>query len=565
MRRAAVRRESTVARRLRDGVARARRSRRPLAMARGFVTGYRNAPIRAAAQFDTRTLHNLVEERRYDEAVTLAAALLVEHTADRSFLSAARTAFARAGEITLQADAVQLLRSLQDSPGLTKQQEMLAGRLRETDPAWRPGATHLVDLAPAATPSDVRVLHVLKSSVPYRQSGYTMRSRYIIDSQRAAGLDPVVVTFPGFPEQLGITDAPRSEVISDTRYHRLAAPEFAPPDGPADAYLDAFVAAAAPLVRQLEPAVLHAHSGNRGYEGALVTLALGRAFDLPVVYEVRGFFESLWTADVEWNERGEIYARRFATETRCMAEADAVVTLSESMKADIVARGVSAQKVLVVPNGVDVEAFRPGSRRADLASSLGVADSFVFGYVSNLDHFREGHEILILAAAELRRRGVRATALIVGDGTRRAELHDLAISSGAAEAVVFTGRVPHDEVLDHYHLLDVFVVPRVDERAARLVTPLKPFEAMAAGVPVVISDLPALQEIIGDGSRGRSFPAGDASALADVLEQLAGDPDRRQMMSHRAREWVVAERQWSSNAARYVNLYRSLTAGNVQR
>jgi glycosyltransferase involved in cell wall biosynthesis len=124
--------------------------------------------------------------------------------------------------------------------------------------------------------------------------------------------------------------------------------------------------------------------------------------------------------------------------------------------------------------------------------------------------------------------------------------------------VIFTGRVPHEAVLDHYALLDVFVVPRLSERAARLVTPLKPLEAMAAGVPLVTSDLPPLLEIIGDGERGVAFAAGDSAALTEVLDDVRTDPDRRAKLAASAREWVVAERQWAANGERYAELYRRL-------
>jgi len=329
-------------------------------------------------------------------------------------------------------------------------------------------------------------------------------------------------------------------------------------DKPADEYLQDYTEAAAEVVRAEAPAVIHVHSGHRGFEAALVGLALGRHFGIPVVYEVRGFFESLWTSDTRWAESSEIYRRRRDTENRCMAEADAVVTLSESMRDEIVQRGIDAESVHVVPNGVDVDAFQPRDRSAELVAHLGLEGKFTFGYVSNLDHYREGQELLIDAAVELRRRGVPATALIVGDGRRRGELEQLAQRRQAGDAVIFTGRVPHDRVLDYYALLDVFVIPRVDERAARLVTPLKPFEAMAAGIPLVTSDLPALREITGDGRRGRYFRAGDAGGLADVLAGLHADPAERSAMAQRARDWVVAERQWSANGRRYAELYASL-------
>src|SRR5690606_32562986 len=168
-------------------------------------------------------------------------------------------------------------------------------------------------------------------------------------------------------------------------------------------------------------------------------------------------------------------------------------------------------------------------------------------YVSNLDHYREGQELLVEAAVELRRRGVPATALVVGDGKRRAMLERRAAELDAGSAVVFTGSVPHAEVLDYYTLCDVFVVPRIDERAARLVTPLKPLEAMALGVPLLVSDLPALREIIGGGARGSTFRAGDVTSLADELEQLHREPERARQLAVEARRWVETERRWEVN------------------
>jgi glycosyltransferase involved in cell wall biosynthesis len=278
------------------------------------------------------------------------------------------------------------------------------------------------------------------------------------------------------------------------------------------------------------------------------------------VYEVRGFFETLWTSDTAWAEQSEMFRRRFDTESRCMLAAEAVVTLSESMRSEIVARGVPAKRVHVVPNGVQTDVFRPTPRDPALVARLGLDGRFVFGYVSNLDHYREGHELLIEAAVAMRDQGIPATALIVGDGRRRQELEVLVDELGARDLVVFTGKVPHDQVLDHYALYDVFVVPRVNERAARLVTPLKPFEAMAAGIPLVTSDLQALREITGEGKRGRYFRAGDSGSLTEVLKELHADPAERARLAADGRDWVVAERQWSANGARYAAIYAEVLA-----
>lgn len=516
-------------------------------------TASRPEPDATAPQKVIRELRTLTDQGKHAEATKLAEQHLAEYSGDIAFVKQARTTFTKAGAMTLHLEATRMQRKLDPHPKWIDREALIAGRWNETQPDFWPKIDgEPTKLEPS---SDKKILHLLKISLPYRQSGYSVRSKYSLEGQLAVGLEPVAVTEYGFPRSVGVDDAPSSEEIDGITYHRLDPGADYDLKGPWDKYLTDFANAAAPIVAAERPALIHVHSGHRGYDTALVGIALGRHFGIPVVYEVRGFFEALWTSDTDWAEQAETYERRRATENRCMAAADHVVTLSESMRSDIVSRGISADKVSVVPNGVNIDSFQPRERSAELVARYGLEGVFTFGYVSNVDHYREGQEALIEAAVELRKRGITATAMIIGDGKRRELLEKLAAERDAGDAVIFTGRVPHDEVLDYYALLDVFVIPRVPERAARLVTPLKPFEAMAAGIPLVVSDLEALREITGDGARGRYFPAEDAVGLADVLADLHANPAERQAMSMKAREWVVAERQWSNNGQRYADIY----------
>lgn len=506
----------------------------------------------------TARLAKLTSRRSHAAAVALVTEHLSARHDDRAFLQQARSSMSAAGAISIQRRAVQAQLDALGGRSIETAARQLEGRWRETSPDWSPTiAPEVLAGLETAAPLPGRVLHVLKISMPYRQSGYSMRTLYTLVGQRRSGLDPVAVTALDFPLHDPDKSVPELETVGGVPHRRLLRASV-PAKQPWDAYLDDWATALVPVVAQERPEVIHVHSGARGYESALVGLAVGRALDVPVVYEVRGFFESLWTSDVGWSEQSEIYRRRHDTETRCMREAAAVVTLSDSMREDILARGVPGERVHVVPNGVDPTLFTPRERSVTMLRRWGLEDRFIFGYVSNLDHYREGQELLIEAAVELRRRGVLATALIVGDGGRREALEKLAIDVGAGDAVVFTGKVPHDEVLDYYALLDVFVVPRVDERAARLVTPLKPFEAMAMGVPVVVSDLPALREVTGHGSRGVAFRTGDVDSLVQVLQELHADPERRRSVAAAARRWVLAERDWAHNGDRYRGIYRAV-------
>lgn len=517
-------------------------------------------------------LAELTAQEDHGQALELAteylSALEQDPQADRGLLRQIQASATKAGAISLHLRALARLHELfPEDQSVARQLRTHQGRWRESDPDWLPTIDpEVLATLPAASPGrqpSGRVLHLLKIGMPQRQSGYSMRSMYTLTGEVKAGLDPVAVTALDFPANLGITDAPAVDEVGGVRYLHLLREEI-PHQEPWDDYLSAYASALAPIVAEQDPDLIHVHSGNRGYEAALVALAVGQALSLPVVYEVRGFFESLWTSQNPWSEKAEIYHRRYAQEARCMRQADAVVTLSESMKEDIVARGIPAERVHVVPNGVDPSVFIPRERDPELTAELGLQGRFVFGYVSNLDHFREGQELLIDAAIELRNRGLDATALIIGDGRRREVLQEHADRVDAGDAVHFTGKVPHDRVGDYYAQLDVFVIPRVDERAARLVTPLKPYEAMALGIPLVVSDLPALQEITGEGERGETFVTGDAGSLADILQSLSTDPQRRHSLAATAQQWARTERDWARNGERYRAIYASVLTGKSE-
>jgi glycosyltransferase involved in cell wall biosynthesis len=312
------------------------------------------------------------------------------------------------------------------------------------------------------------------------------------------------------------------------------------------------------LTEQLRPAVLHAASN---YVNAVVALAVGKRYGLPVVYEVRGFWEDTWLSrHSEKMASSELYQRSRDLETRCMLAADLVVTLGQAMREEIVARGVPADQVLIVPNAVSEEFLQPLPDAGALREALGIKpDEHVIGEVSTLVP-HEGIGTLLQATRLLKDRGLKVRALIVGDGPERPALQRQAADLGLGEAAIFTGRVPAAKVREFHALLDVFVVPRTPDRVCQLVTPLKPVEAMASGLCVVTSEVKALAEIIKPDVTGALTIPQDPVALADSLELLVCSPDIRRKLGDNAREWVARDRTWAHNAARYRDAYARLGA-----
>ena len=461
--------------------------------------------------------------------------------------------FAR-GDQSARLETVTRLRRLADSPQLAAETVRITTRLRESDPRWTPwvpGPTR-----PVTPRSPDVVLHLLKESLPYRQTGFSLRSQQNLLAAVAVGLEPVVVTQPGFPRDLGLTEVPARDEVAGIAHHRLdLGPGYA--DVPVDARLETWAWLAARVAREERPAIVHAGSGHRGYDAVLVGLAVAAHIERPFVYEVRSFFEATWTSGGRFAETGEPYHRRLAQERRCLLAADAVITIADTMRDELISRGVPAERIHVAYNGVEPTALGEASADdvAALRASLGLEGRHVIGYVSNLDHPREGHEVLLQATRQLRDRGREVACLLVGDGGRRAELEALAGRLGITDRVVFTGRVANAEIGRYYAAIDAFVVPRIDELAARLVTPLKPFEAMALGRPMIVSDLPALTEIAPHEVRGLVFPAGDATGLAAMVERSMDRADERLALAEAGRSWVLTERTWRANGPRLREAY----------
>ena len=397
------------------------------------------------------------------------------------------------------------------------------------------------------------VLHLVTNALPAVTAGYTVRTQGLTAAQRRIGLDAQVVTRLGFPVTAGHFSAARLVHVDGVPYHRTLPSRWLPSADDRALRLD--VDETARLVERLQPAVLHAHSK---YLNAQVALALRDRYGLPVVYEVRGFLEETWRSRGR-DPRTDAYRLARDAETHCMSAADAVVTLAESMKAEIVGRGVDAERVVIVPNAVDDAFLGDPADPQPLRRELGIdPDDVVVGTVATVNDY-EGLDALVDAVAILRDKGRGARLMVVGAGPALASLRQRAADRDLGDTAVFTGAVPFAEVRRFYAAIDVFSVPRVDTPVTRLVTPLKPLEAMATGRPVVASDLPPLREIVNPGHTGSIARAGDPDSLAAAIEPLISDSAMRAVMGATARSWVARHRTWLTVARTYRRLYEALT------
>ncbi len=466
------------------------------------------------------------------------------------------SAYGKVGDFDAAYRLADRLARITRQPNDIKRSESLRGRVLEVHPAWLP-AVGIPAPAVIERPTERRVLYLAKESAPYLHNGFCTRSHETLRSVRGTGTEIVAVTMPGFPAVIKVENAPDEVTVDDITYKHLL-PNAHLAGMAVNEYLDLAATALAKFVLEYRPTVLHIGSGHRGFETALVGRAIAEWYGIPWMYEVRSFFETTWTSDKRYMESAPYFHQRHSTEGRCMHAANYVVTLSGPMRDEIVEQHhVPVDKVTGIPNAVDIERFSPEVRDEDLRSRLGLSGAKVIGYVSNLSHPREGQEAMIKAVPLLKQQGIPAKALLVGDGARRPELEALAKKLNVAEDVVFTGSIPFEQVSHYYAQIDLFVIPRTNERAGRLVSPMKPFEAMAMDIPLLVSDLPALVEIVADehAPRGLSYKAEDAADLARVAAQCFTDVAGTQERVRNAAEWVRRERTWSANGRNFVAAY----------
>lgn len=395
-----------------------------------------------------------------------------------------------------------------------------------------------------------RILHVLDHSLP-AHSGYTFRTRALMKAQAAKGWAVAGVTGVRHP-----LPGPGVETVDGLTFYRT--PPIKPAPSPLREWreIGALAKRIEALVAEWKPDLLHAHSPVMD---GLAALRVGKRLGIPVIYEIRAFWEDAAVGNGTGREGSARYFLTRRLETHAVRSADAVAVICEGLRGDLVARGIDPAKITVSPNGVDLDLFgSPPPRDDALAVELGLgADDPVIGFIGSFYDY-EGIDDLIAAMPALIAAEPRARLLLVGGGPMEAALKAQAAASPVAAHIFFVGRVPHEQVERYYSLIDILAYPRKKMRLTDLVTPLKPLEAMAQGKLVAASDVGGHRELIEDGVTGSLFAPDDPAAIADVLAGLLA---RRTLWGERrrvARAFVEAERNWSSNILRYEPVYQNL-------
>ena len=404
----------------------------------------------------------------------------------------------------------------------------------------------------------MRVLHVLDHSIPLH-SGYTFRTRGILREQRRLGWETFHLTSPKHT-----APGPDRELVDGLEFFRT---RFAPsglaklPIAHEWAQMRATARRLAQVADEVKPDLIHAHSPVLN---AWPAIWVARARGIPVVYEVRAFWEDAAVDHGTTTEGSLRYRATRALETAALRRVDHVTCICEGLRADIAARGIPASKITVIPNAVDIGEFKVDNTPDEaLRQQLGLQGATVIGFLGSYYAY-EGLDLLIAALPAVIARRPEARVLLVGGGPQEAALKAQAQAAGLADKVLFVGRVPHAEVQRYYSLVDVLAYPRHRMRLTDLVTPLKPLEAMAQQQLLVASDVGGHRELIRDGETGMLFEAGSAPALANTIVRMLESRAQWPAIRAAGRRFVEQERNWARSVANYAPVFSGLVGPSLR-
>ena len=406
----------------------------------------------------------------------------------------------------------------------------------------------------------MRILHVLDHSIPL-QTGYALRTQSILRQQRAFGLETFQLTGP----RQGPAPPTNEEQIDGWHFYRTPPPGGLLEGVPVFEEIERIGEISyriERIARRMRPNILHAHSPVLN---AISALRVGRRLNMPVVYEVRALWEDAAVNRGSAREGGLRYRLIRSVETWAFKRVDEITTISEELRADIIARGIPKEKVTVVPDAVEIGDFRADRVPClELKRQLGLDGSLVLGFFGSF-HDKAGIQVLLRALPQVLAKCNEVRLLLIGDGPLEAQIRQLATELGIAEKLVFAGRVSPADSQRYLDLVDILLYPDLSTRQTELVTPFDLLLAMARGSLLAASDVGGHRQLIRHGETGVLFKPDDTVALASAILGLIFTPESWPALKGAARRFVEVDRNPAAIFERYGNVYGRVTQSPSQQ
>jgi glycosyltransferase involved in cell wall biosynthesis len=321
---------------------------------------------------------------------------------------------------------------------------------------------------------------------------------------------------------------------------------------PALAHSLVFERRAGTILSRDPPGLLYQRFDPANHAGVMLSRRLG----VPLVLEFNG--SEVWIAD-HWGRPLRRRSLFQGIEDINLRHADLVSVVSEALGDDVVARGVEPERVVVLPNGVDPQRYRPDLDGSAVRARFGLEGRCVVGFIGTFGVWH-GAGVMARAAARVLRARPEALFLFVGEGVERRAAEEILARAGLRDRATFTGLVPQEEGPAHLAAMDILVAPHVPnaDGSRFFGSPTKLFEYMAMGRAIVASRLEQIAEVLEDGRTALLVPPGDEAALAAAILRLIDRPEERDRLGAAARSAAVSRHTWEARAGGLLSRLRGM-------
>jgi len=398
----------------------------------------------------------------------------------------------------------------------------------------------------------MRILHVFDHSIPLH-SGYAFRSVEIIKNQRLLGWETVHLTSSKQYKQ-----KEKIEKVDNILFYRtfqsLPFLNNLPILDQYSVVLD-LKRAIKEVCKIEKPDIIHAHSPCLN---GLAAIKVGKRLKIPVVYEMRASWEDAAVSHGTTRENSVRYRISRILETYVLKKTNAITTICNGLKQDIISRGIDKDKITVIPNAVNVDDFSvDNTKDYDLLQKYNLENKIIIGFIGSFYEY-EGLDLLIDSFKEISNEFSNVKLMLVGGGQHEKELKGLVNKYRLHDSVIFTGRIDHEMIQKYYNLIDIFVYPRRSIRLTEIVTPLKPLEAIASGKIFVASNVGGHNELIEKIPSGKIFQANSSPALTEAIYEVIKNREEWVDRLKAAREYIEKVRNWKVSVEGYKEVYERL-------
>lgn len=300
-----------------------------------------------------------------------------------------------------------------------------------------------------------------------------------------------------------------------------------------------------------KPHFIYERYGLYGWAG----IKLAREFSIPIIVEVNSFLAE--------KEKNRLHFSRLAKslETAILKRAEAICCPSKIMRSLLVERGIREEKILVTPNGINIEKFDINQDGREIRRLYGLEGKVIIGFVGSLRNFLGIYTILESARQVLSQRK-DFHFMVVGEGGAFSDMERYIQENSLADRFTLTGGVPHSDIPRYIAAMDIGLAPYRYRKPFHN-SPMKISEYMAMAKPVIASAQGQIKDVIEHRENGLLIEPDDSDGLTRAILELGGDKSMMRNMGLNARATVETSYTWEANARKVLAIYRSLSDGEI--